>query len=384
MRQVVPYEVEDLTFPLTLHHVWDASETLAHVQAAERPAVLLNHGAGMRAQMYYGQPRGVSLVDYLLTEGYDVWVQNWRGSIDFAPTSWTLDEVAERDHPQAVRKIRELTGGRPIRAFVHCMGSVSFLMAAVAGHLDPGAVSDVVSSNISLYFKVSGQAWVKQRMLVPGLSLIGRGADPQWGIRAQTPAGHMLARVSSLVQRRCRNGPCQVANFIYGSGCEVLAQHKNLDDQVHAWTAGELGYTPFSLIRQVAESSRYGRIVAARKDASERHDQPGYLARPPQTGGAAGTRFTLIAGSENRMFDPGGQQRTAEFLSQFGVKAKFVELAGYGHFDTVIGRDAVTDVYPVVSAGLDWSASGVEPRATGRPAPLPGPGRFSAPPPDPV
>ncbi len=378
MREVVPYEVEDLTFPLTLHHLWDARETLEEVQAAERPAVLLNHGAGMRAQMFYGQPRGVSLVDHLLSRGYDVWVQNWRASIDFPPNSYTLDEVAEHDHPQAVQTIRDLTGGRPVRAFVHCMGSVSFLMAAVAGHLEPGAVSDVVSSNISLYFKVSGRAWTKQRMLVPGFSLIGRGADPQWGIRAQTPAGEMLARVASLVQRQCRNGPCQVANFMYGSGPEVLAQHENLDDQVHAWTARELGYTPFSLIRQVAESTRYGRIVAGRKDASERHDRPGYLAQPPRSGG---TRFTLLAGSENQMFDPGGQQRTAAFLSQFGVHAKFVELEGYGHFDTVIGRDAADDVYPVVCEGLAWSTSGVEPRATGRPAPAPGPGEFSAPPP---
>lgn len=381
MREVIPYEVDDLTYPLTLHHVWDAEETLEEVRAAGRPAVMLNHGAGMRAQMYYGQPAGVSLVDHLLSAGYDVWVQNWRGSIDFPAHSYTLDEVAEQDHPSAVATVKELTGGKAIRAFVHCMGSVSFMVAAVAGYLDSTDVSDVVSSNISLYFKVSGAAWLKQRLLVPSFSLIGRGGDPQWGIRAQTPAGVALAKVASLAQRRCRNGPCQVANFMYGSGHEVLLQHKNVDDVVHAWTARELGYTPFSLIRQVAESSRYGRIVAARKDASEKHDRTAYLARPPRTGGSGGTHFTLIAGGENQMFAPVGQRLTEAFLHQFDVPAKFIELPGYGHVDTVLGRDAPADVFPVVSGGLEWSSTGVEPQPTGRPAPPPGPGRFSAPPP---
>ena len=382
-RQIVPYEVEDLPFPLTLHHVWDARESLEDVQAAGRPAVLLNHGAGMRAQMYYGQPTGVTLVDHLLSNDFDVWVQNWRGSIDFPPNSYTLDVVAEQDHPQAVRKIKELTGGGPIHAFVHCMGSVSFLIAAVAGHLAPDDVSDVVSNNISLYFKVSDAAWYKQRILVPALGLLGRGGDPQWGIRAQTPSGLMLARASALTQRQCRNGACQVANFMYGNGDEVLMQHANLDDEVHAWSAREMGYTPFSLIRQVAESSRYGRIVPASRGAGARRDRPSYLASPPRTGGPGGIHFTLLAGSANRMFDHAGQKLTEEFLTQFDVPAKYIELPGYGHVDTIWGRGAVDDVYPVVVDGLRWSTSGVEPSGTELSAPQPGSCHFSPPPPPP-
>ena len=381
LREIVPYEVEGLSFPLTLHHVWDARESLAQVRADGRPAVLLNHGAGMRAQMYYGQPTGVTLVDHLLSEGFDVWIQNWRGSIDFPPNSFTLDEVAEQDHPKAVRKVKELTGGRPISAFVHCMGSVSFLMSAVAGRLGPDVVSDVVSSNISLYFKVSDAAWYKQRMLVPTLGLLGRGGDPQWGIRAQTPAGRMMAAASALTQRSCGNAACQVANFMYGNGHEVLMQHANLDDQVHAWSARELGYTPFSLIRQVAESSRYGRIAAAGRGAG--HDRPGYLTRPPLTGAPGGIHFTLLAGSANRMFDPAGQKLTEAFLRQFDVPAKYIELPGYGHVDAIWGREAPRDVYPAVVEGLRWSTSGQEPRETGRPAPQPGPCAFSQPPPPP-
>ena len=42
-----------------------------------------------------------TIVDYLIDRGYDVWLENWRASIDFAPNKWTLDQAALFDHPEA-------------------------------------------------------------------------------------------------------------------------------------------------------------------------------------------------------------------------------------------------------------------------------------------
>ena len=44
--------------------------------------------------MFYGQPSGRTLAEVLLDDGYDVWAQNWRGSLDFPPNLYTLDRVA--------------------------------------------------------------------------------------------------------------------------------------------------------------------------------------------------------------------------------------------------------------------------------------------------
>ena len=47
------------------------------------------------------------------TQGWDVWLENWRASIDIPRRRWTLDDAAVHDHPYAVRTVMEHT--RPTR-----------------------------------------------------------------------------------------------------------------------------------------------------------------------------------------------------------------------------------------------------------------------------
>jgi poly(3-hydroxyalkanoate) synthetase len=70
-----------------------------------------------------------------IRDGYDVWLENWRGSIEFTPNEWDLDMVAKNDHPAAVKKIIEQTGAKEIKAIIHCQGSTSFMMSAMLGLL---------------------------------------------------------------------------------------------------------------------------------------------------------------------------------------------------------------------------------------------------------
>jgi len=348
-REIIPLPVKDLSFPLNLHHI-----RIADRDPGPNGPVLLAHGAGVRAEMFYGQPQRETIVDHLLERGYDVWLLNWRGSIDLPNVSYTLDEVARFDHPAAVQKVYEVTG-KKLRALVHCQGSVSFMMAAVAGLLptDPDTgeqlVTHVVSSAISLFFEVPDRTWLKQRAMMPLVRRLGTGADPQWGIRAINAAGAALARVSRSAERPCGNVPCQVASYIYGAGWDVLLCHDNLDDDVHAWTARELGYTPFSLIGQVAESCRYGHIVPAQP--REARSPATYVELEPRI---EGVRFTLLGCTRDTMFEPAGQQRTATFLAGAGLEADYVPLEGYGHMDAYWGKDAATDVFPSIGWGLEW------------------------------
>jgi hypothetical protein len=363
-RRIVSFAAGELAFELNLHHLRIAGRK----PRGRLGPVLLAHGAGVRAQMFYGQPVGETVVDRLLREGYDVWALNWRGSIDFDNNSYTLDQVAALDHPAAVKAVLAETGKPTLRALVHCQGSVSFLMAAVAGYLkdtDTGAdlVSDIVSTAVSLFFEVPGRTWLKQRLALPIVTRIGKGADPQWGIRAINTSARALRLISRGTERPCNNVPCQIANFMYGAGWEVQLCHANVGDEVHAWTARELGYTPFSLISQVAESCRYGHIVPSSWPAAP----VSYLAERPKIDS---TRVTFLGCTHDTMFEALGQQRAARFLAACGVKADYVALEGYGHMDCYFGRDAPRDVYEAIVAGLKWSEDGAPPseRVRVRPA----------------
>src|SRR6185503_19438274 len=80
---------------------------LVHVEG-EKPStrgpVILVHGAGVRANLFRA-PVKTTIVDALIEHGYDVWLENWRASIDLPPNEWTLDQAALHDHPAAVRKV---------------------------------------------------------------------------------------------------------------------------------------------------------------------------------------------------------------------------------------------------------------------------------------
>src|ERR1700674_2675482 len=100
---------------------------LIHLQGPVPPSkgpVLLVHGAGVRANLFRA-PVETTLVDYLVERGYDVWLENWRASIDLPRNEWTLDQVALNDHPAAVQEVVRQTGADSIQAVIHCQGSTS-------------------------------------------------------------------------------------------------------------------------------------------------------------------------------------------------------------------------------------------------------------------
>jgi hypothetical protein len=380
-RAIVPFTVPDLDFALNLHRLRRLDGDGAPVAPTLGP-VLLVPGSGVRAEMYYGQPVGPSCAEYLLGLGYDVWVESWRASIDLPPNDYTLDHAAMHDHPQAVHKIlsvcdAESPGQRtPLKAIVHCQGSISFMMAAVAGRIDP-RVSHIVSSAVSLFIDVTESTWLKQRLAMPMVSRMFQGLDAQWGIRPTTPSAGLFAALAKKMERGCGNPTCQVANYMYGSGWDVLFRHVGDDgspwiaDAVHEWAGREVGYTPLSLIAQVAESSRHGYIVPS--PTPPPGTPPAYLATPPRTQ----AQITFIAGDHNNMFRWQGQHRAAHFFDEAVGKGQtdFVVLPGFGHLDTFWARDAPVVSFPVIKAGLEWQRGAPPPHEiTGRPTvggPLP-------------
>ena len=65
--------------------------------ASAEPVIVL-HGAGVRSNIFL-PPTEQTFVDALLDANYDVWLLNWRASIDLPPNKWTLEDAAVLDHP---------------------------------------------------------------------------------------------------------------------------------------------------------------------------------------------------------------------------------------------------------------------------------------------
>ena len=155
--EVVPFRAGD-GMPLKLGHFRGEAEPT-------RGPVLLVAGTGVRGAIFSSAPQPRTMVDALVNEGYDVWVEDWRASIDFPPLRYTLDQAAVFDHPAAVREIRERTGAESIKALVHCQGSTSFTMSSLAGLVDD--VRTVVSNAVSLHPVVPKRSRAKLSLLTP-------------------------------------------------------------------------------------------------------------------------------------------------------------------------------------------------------------------------
>jgi hypothetical protein len=320
---------------------------LIHVRGQRTPTkgpVLLVHGAGVRANIFRAPVRA-TVVDLLLDAGYDVWMENWRASIDLPANRWTIDQAALYDHPAAVEKVVEETGAEEVRAIVHCQGSTSFTMSAVAGLL-PRVVT-IVSNAVSLHPVVPKEAWLKLKVAVPLMARLTPFINPQWGLEPPTPLARALTGLVRLTHHECDNIVCRWSSFAYGVGFPTLWRHENLDDATHDWLTDEFAAVPLAFFSQIRRSVRAGRLVA--------FDLPDELpadltAQPPETR----ARFAFFAGELNRCFLPESQRRThAWFDGHRPGYHTFHRIPGYAHLDLFMGKDAHRDVLPLMVEELD-------------------------------
>jgi len=329
---VIPFRAED-GMALNLHHVTGP-------RPPTRGPVLLVHGAGVRANIFR-PPEPVTLVDALVAEGFDVWLENWRASIDIPPNRWDLDQAAVYDHPAAVEAVRHHCGADTIKAVVHCQGSSSFVLSAVAGLLPK--VDTIVSNAMSLHPVISPLAKVKLLGVVPQFAKLMPFLSPRWALDPPSdPRARALVGFVRLTHHECDHTVCRMVSFTYGAGFPALWSHENLSDATHDWIDGEFAEVPFTFFLQMGRSVRRGHLVTAghfpQLPAS-------VVAQPPKTD----ARFVLLAGENNHCFLPESQQRTFAFLDGHrpGYHALH-RLAGYGHLDVLFGRNAVRDTYPLI------------------------------------
>jgi len=309
-------------------------------QEPTREPVLVVHGAGVRANLFRA-PTDVTIVDALIAAGYDVWLENWRSSINFPMREYTLDDAALFDHPKAVEAVLADTGRSEMKAVIHCQGSTSFMMSVMAGLVPQ--VRTVVSNAVSLHPKVvSPQSNWKLNVAVPLVSLITPYLDCSWGLEAPTLRAKLITAMVKATHQECDNTVCRLTSFTYGFGFPALWSHENLSEQTHKWLQYEFAAVPMTFFKQIAKCARAGHLVSVR----------GYPELPASFVDVAppeGTRFAFFAGKDNRVFVPESQIETFEWFERHEPGRHRLHLVeGYGHLDMFMGSNSARDVFPTM------------------------------------
>ncbi len=309
--------------------------------------VLLLHGLTSSCDMFV-MPEHRNLVSFLLDAGFtDVWTSDFRMSCRFpydAETHrFTLDDVADWDHPAALRELRRHVGGRRVHVIAHCLGSVTFSMSLFGGVLD--GVTSLISNSVSLTPRVP--AWSRVKLaLGPAMSEYALGLaflDPGFGHAPPLTRGWMLSRAVSLFHRECRERACHMESFMWGTGHPAMFVHDNLDPATHERIADLLGPIGVHYFRHVRKMTAAGHVV--RYDPSD----PRHAALPEDFLARAAdvqTRILFLAGDQNHVF-PRANVICHETLDRIVPGRHELEiLRGYGHIDPFIGVNAHRDVFP--------------------------------------
>ena len=332
--RVVPYTAGD-GLPNTLVNVRGEAEPT-------RGPVILVHGAGVRGEIFRAPVRR-TLVDALVESGYDVWLENWRASINVPRNLWDLDQAAKFDHPSAVRKVLDETGTDSLQAIIHCQGSTSFTMSVLAGLVPE--VRTVISNAVSLHPVIPAVSKLKMRAMLPVTRPVLDYLDPRWGDNPPNLPAKALNALITTLHRECDNNVCRWTSFTYGIGFPTLWRHENLNEATHDWMRHEFGAVPRTFFAQMLRSLDAGNLVSL----GEVPGLPRDFAADPQTD----ARFALFAGERNRCFLPVSQTRTHHYLEQRGLRSSLHVIPEYGHLDIFMGEHAAEDVFPLMLRELD-------------------------------
>lgn len=318
---------------------------LTRYRGGGKGPVMLVHGLGVSSLAFAVDTIDTNLTEYLYEQGYDVWLLDYRSSIElpYAPTQYTADDIARYDWPAAVQAVRALTGAEGIDVVVHCYGAITFMMAMLAG-LE--GVRSAVCSQVGAHLNVipankirSGLYLDKflQALQVKNLTMYTDKND-NW-------LDHLYNRALRLYpvteqEEQCNNPVCYRISFLYAP----LYEHDQLNNATHTAMHELFGIASVSNFAHLGVLTRAGRLVSAKgQDIYMPHVDR--LAIP----------ITFIHGAENQTWTPASTARTYDWLAAHNGTALYQRhlIEDYGHIDCIFGRNAVQDVYPFILGHLE-------------------------------
>jgi hypothetical protein len=351
-REVIPFKAGD-GMGLFL--------TRVRAPSPSKGPVLLIGGVSVPPNMFEA-PISETVVQRLAREGYDVFIETWRGSTSAQRNQFTLEQVAVNDHVAAVAKVLELSGAERLKAVAHCQGSTSLMMALVCGLLPE--VTHVVSNSVSLHPVVPPRAELKLRVVGPIVAWLTDYLDPQsgrWTFGLKDLFGRHPLRAArtlllttplriwvALTHHDCHSMVCRMSSFCYGEGDSVMWSHANISPKTHRWMSDEFFWVPTLFFRQIGRSTMARRLVPLGED-----DRLRGLTDPshePETD----AKITFITGLDNHCFEPRSQLLSYRYMTAWQPgRHQFVEIPGCGHMDVWFSEHSPSDVFPRVVEALE-------------------------------
>ncbi|HEY2951983.1 MAG TPA: alpha/beta fold hydrolase [Verrucomicrobiae bacterium] len=321
---------------------------LTRYRGGDKGPVILAHGLGVSSLIFSIDTIETNLVEFLFSHGYDVWLLDFRASIDLpaAKTQFTGDDIALNDYPGAVAKVREITNAASVQMVVHCFGSTTFFMAMLAGlH----GVRSVVASQIAAHTVGGLMTKLKTGLHVPelldklGIKSLNAyvDANADWQDKLFNAA---LKLYPVEFEERSRSPVDRRIMFMYG----VLYEHDQLNTATFDALHEMFGIANIRAFEHIARIARAGHLVRANGDEvyMGHFDR---LALP----------ITFIHGAENETFLPKSTELTFDALREAndhdGRKQLYHRylIPNYGHIDCIFGKNAVRDVYPLILRQLE-------------------------------
>lgn len=323
----------------------DVAIRLTRYRGGNKGPVILSHGLGVSSTIFSTDTLDTNLLEYLVAHGYDVWLLDYRVSIELPSSQHpaTADEVAKYDYPAAVTKVLEVTGKASVQMVVHCFGATTWTMSMLGGHLEN--VRSAVVSQVSTHIKVPLLSKIKTGLYVPELlDRLGVDSLTAYIDKESNWQEKLLDKALKFYpiqkEEQCKNPVCRRVTFLYGH----LYEHDQLNGITHDNLHELYGVANMRSLEHLATMTRQGHIV----DADGNDCYLPHLER-------MSLPITFIVGDENECFVPESLNKTYQVLRDKNGAALYNihQIPDYGHIDCIHGKDAYKDVYPHILAHLE-------------------------------
>jgi cholesterol oxidase len=317
---------------------------LTRYQGGSKGPVILSHGLGVSSLIFSIDTIGTNLVEYLFAHGFDVWALDYRASIDLPAslTQFSGDDIATKDYPAAVAKVKEITGAGSVQMVAHCFGSTTFFMAMLAGLQGVrSAVCSQIATNIVAPVMTRIKCGLHMPSLMDDLGIDSLNAyvdtHAKWYEKLYDKALNLYPMEA---EERCNNATCHRITFMYSN----LYEHDQLNTATHEALHEMFGIANVTSFEHLALLVRKGHLVGA--DGGEAYmPHLERLAIP----------IAFIHGAENQCFLPESTRLTFNLLREKNGSNLYSRhvIPGYGHIDCIYGKDAASDVYPFMLQHLE-------------------------------
>ncbi len=342
----IPRKKRPLRAPAPEVHFVETSDhtivRLTRFRGGSKGPVLITPGYGTSTLAFSTDTIDTNLPEFLCAGGYDVWLFDYRASPELpsARTQFTLDDIATKDYPAAAAFVRQATGAPSIQVLAHCIGSMTFLMAMLSGQLT--GVRSAICSQLT-FFPVSPPENKLKAAFNIGEFLKALGVTT---VTTDISPDNWRDLIADAVLKLNVNGPpcnsavCRRIWTIFGPSYD----HAQLNDATHNAIHEMFGVANVTAFNHILETIRKGQIVD--KDGNDVYLP--HIAR---------LKFpiTFFHGAKNKLFLPEGSERTFNLLNQKngGGDYRRIVLANYAHMDFFVGKNAASDVFPLVLGELD-------------------------------